>query len=143
MSDDHLQVHFNLDHRLATCRPTGILGAKHAADLLNFLIPLERSNPEPFNRLLDLTLVNEFELTNTVIPLYAMARQHSTEHLSSFRTAIIAPEGRHSAEAAAQLYATLMKDSKIQVRVFDNASLAAAWLGVPEKALHSEVVHCE
>lgn len=143
MSDDHLQVHFNPEHRLVTCRPTGVLGAKHAADLLNFLIPLERSNPEPFNRLLDLTLVNEFELSNTVIPLYAMARQHSIKHLPPFRTAIIAPEGHHSAEAAALLYATLMKGSKIEVRVFDNASLAAAWLGVPEKALHSEVLHSE
>ena len=141
MSDDHLQVHFNPEHRLATCRPAGVLGAKHAADLLNFLIPLERSDPEAFNRLLDLTLVNEFELSNTVIPLYAMARQHSTEHLPPFRTAIIASD--KSAEIAALLYATLMKGSKIEVRVFDNASMAAAWLGVPEKALHSEVVHGE
>ena len=141
MSDDHLQVHFNPEYRLATCRPTGVLGARHAADLLNFLIPLERSNPEPFNRLLDLTRVNEIELSNTVIPLYAMARQDSTKHLPPFRTAIIASD--KSAETAALLYATLMKGSKIEVRVFDNASLAAAWLGVPEKALHSEVVHRE
>ena len=109
--------------------------------MLNFLIPLERSNPEPFNRLLDLTLVNEFELSNTVIPLYAMARQDSTKHLPPFRTAIITSD--KSAEIAALLYATLMNGSKIEVRVFDNASLAAVWLGVPEKALHSEVVHSE
>ena len=136
-----LTIHFNARYRLAICRPRGVLGAKHATQLLNFLIPLERAEPEPFNRLLDFTLVNDFELSETVIPLYAMARQRSTKHLPPFRTAIIAPNG--SAEAAAQLYATLMKHSKIQVRVVCNVSSAADWVGLPEKALQSELAHTD
>jgi hypothetical protein len=138
MSDD-LKIEFNAEQRLVICRPRGVLTEKHAAQLLTFLIPLERSDPEPFNRLLDLTLVDDIELSSTIVPLYAMARQDSTKHRPPFRTAIIASE--HPAATAALLYASLMKGSKIEVRVFDNASLAAAWLGVPENALRFESVH--
>lgn len=135
MSDD-LKFAFLPEHRLAICRPDGAVRGKHIEDLLNFLIPLERFEPEPFNRLLDLTQATDVHLSSTVIRAYASARQESTEHLAPFRTAIIAPVG-HSAESAAILYAILTKDSNIETCV----QSAAAWLGVPEKALHPELAH--
>ena len=64
MGDD-LKFDFISEHRLAICRPTGILSFKHAAQLLRFLIPLERANPEPFNRLLDFTRVDDIERSET------------------------------------------------------------------------------
>lgn len=137
---DHFAIEFNAEHRLAICRPDGALSSKHTADLLNFLIPLERFESEPFNRLLDLMQVTEVNLSSTLIRAYATARQESVRHLAPFRTAIIVPVG-HSAESAAILYAILMKGSKIEVCVLSDPSSAAAWLGVPEKALHSDFAH--
>ena len=48
-----------------------------------------------------------------------------------------------SAETAAQLYATLMKHSKIQVRVCADASSAADWLGVSENVTINLLSHNE
>jgi hypothetical protein len=138
---DALKIDFNAEHRLAVCRPVGILRVDHASQLLNFLLAFEDSNPEPFNRLLDLSLVSEVRLKSWMIYEYAWARREATAHLPTFRTAIIAPDP--SAEEVALIYATLMESSKIQVGVFRGATSVAKWLGVPETVVQSERVHHE
>jgi hypothetical protein len=135
---DRLKIEISAEHRLAICRPAGLFGAEHAVQLLNFLLAFEDSNPEPFNRLLDLSLATEIRLSGAVIYEFARARREATAHLPPFRTAIIAPDP--SAEEVALIYATLMEGSKIQVGVFGDSSSAAHWLGVPEKVVQSELV---
>ena len=130
--DNPLKIDFNPDYRLAICRPVGLLGAQHAAQLLNFLFGFERDNPEPFNRLFDMTLITEIQLSSAVIYYYARARREATVHLPPFRTAIIACAP--SEEEVAATYATLMKGSKIEVGIFRDAGSAARWLSVPEAA---------
>jgi len=49
--------------------------------------------------------------------------------LTPFRTAIVAPDGL--ARSAADLYASLMKGSKISVGVFGDLATAAEWLDAP------------
>lgn len=131
-----LKIDFNCDYRLALCRPVGLLSAEHAAQLFNFLLGFEKANPDPFNRMLDLTLVTEIQLGGSVIYWYARARREATAHLAPFRTAIIAPAP--SAEEVAATFATLVEGSKIQVGIFRDASSAAKWLDVPEAVIQPE-----
>jgi len=135
--DNPLKIDFNPTYRLAIFRPVGLFGAEHVAQILNFLIPLENSDPVPFNRLLDLTLASDIQLTGPMIYEYARARREATAHLPPFRTAIIAADS--SAEEVALVYATLMDGSKVQVGVFPDASSAADWLCVPEAVFQAEV----
>jgi hypothetical protein len=134
--DNPLKIDFNSDYRLAICRPLGLLGAEHAAQLLNFLLGFERTNPGSFNRLLDLTLVTEIQLSSSVIHWYAGTRREATADVPPFCTAIIAPAP--SAEEAAAIFATLVEGSKIQVGIFRDASSAAKWLDVPEAVIQPE-----
>ena len=88
MNDDDIKIDFHVWHRIAICRPRGVLSEKHTAQLLHFLIPLENHNPERFNRLLDLTLIKDVDLNSAAIRGYAAERLAATDHLAPFRTAI-------------------------------------------------------
>jgi len=135
--DNPLKIHFNPTYGLAICRPVGSFGADHAKQLLNFLFAFESSNPEPFNRLLDLTSVRDIQLSVPDLYEYARARREATAHLATFRTVIIAPDP--SAEQVAIVYARLMEGSKIQVAIFRDPSSAADWLYVPEAVIQAEL----
>lgn len=135
--DNPLKIEFERTYRLAICRPVGFFGPEHAGQLLNFLFAFESSEPEKFNRLLDLSQVTELRLSDSIIYEYATARREATANLPPFRTAIIAADP--SAEVMALAYAQLMEDSKIQVGIFRDASSAADWLCVPEWVFCSEV----
>jgi hypothetical protein len=135
--DNPLNIDFDRTYRLAIFRPVGLFGAEHLGQVLNFLIPLETSNQEPFNRLLDLTLVTEIRISGPAIYEFARARREATAHLPPFRTAIIATDP--SAEEVALLYATLMQGSKIQVGIFRDTSSAADWVCVPESVIQSDM----
>jgi hypothetical protein len=130
--DNALNFEFKSEHRLAICRPRGRLDAHFPSQLLKFLSTQEGLPSEPFNRVLDLTLVTDVQLSSTEIWAYANARRDATAHLSPVRTAIITND---TAETVALVYATLMKDSKIEVRVFDDSISAADWLGVPRESV--------
>jgi len=132
---DSLNINFNSKHRLAICRPRGIIDGYFTTQLLNFLLAVEEVC-DPFNRVLDLTLAAEIPLTTSEIQDYADARRQATAHLPQFSTAIIAP--RPDAEATARIFAALMKDSKIEVDIFPNATSAAEWLHVPEELIRSQ-----
>lgn len=128
-----LNIEFNSEHRLVISRPAGVVDDYCAMLLMNFLLALERLT-EPFNRVADLTNATDICVSSPAIREYAETRLRNLAHLAPFRAAIIAsgPVG----EAAGHLYAMLMKGSKVDVGVFRDASSAAAWLGVPEAALH-------
>jgi hypothetical protein len=129
---DALKVEINSEHRLALCRPQGVLDAKFAGELLGFLRAQEESSPELFHRVLDLTCITEVQVNSAEIWAYATARREATAHLPRFRTAIITSA---ETETAALVYSSLMKDSQIEVGIFDDAASAADWLGVPRELL--------
>ena len=125
---DALNIDFKSEYRLAICRPQGILDARFAAQLLRFLQTQEEPPSEAFDRVLDLTHVTEVQLSSKEIWGYASSRRDATAHLPPVRTAIITSG---TAETVALVYASLMKDSRIEVRIFDDADSAADWLSVP------------
>jgi hypothetical protein len=126
---DTLKVDFNNEYRVAICRPKGEIDTRFANQLLNFFLALEEKSEHPFNRLLDLTRVTAVVLETAEIIAFANARRQATDHMPHFRSAVIASSP--DTEAAAYLYATLTRDSKINVSVFRDAAGAADWLRIP------------
>ena len=126
---DALKVDVNSKHRMAICRPAGALDEDFTVQLLRFLFAFEEICSDPFDRLLDLTQVTAVTLNSAAIRNYADARRVAAADLTPFRTAIVAPDGL--ARSAADLYASLMKGSKISVGVFGDLATAAEWLDAP------------
>src|SRR5262245_16637251 len=129
-----LNIEFQSEHRLLTCRPE-VLDDYSAREVLHFLLAFE-AVAEPFNRLADLTHAIDKSVSTAAIQEYAETRLNNLAHLAPFRAAILA--GSPDSEAAGNLYATLMKGSKVEVGVFRNTSSAAEWLGVPETAVRAQ-----
>jgi hypothetical protein len=126
-----LNIELQPEHRLFICRPE-VMDDYSALELLNFLLALE-AVAEPFNRLADLAHTAGTFLSSAAIREYAEWRLQTLTHVAPFRAAIIA--GSPESEAAANLYATLVKGSKAEVDVFRDPAAAAEWLGVPEGAI--------
>jgi hypothetical protein len=127
------QIDFDTAHRLAICRPVGTLDSVTAKQLLTFLFTIEDKNPEPFNRLLDLTGIDEIRLTGPEIYEFARERRAAVAERVPSRSAILATHPL--ARGTASIYETLMEGSKIDVRVCSEASDAAKFLGVPKETI--------
>jgi hypothetical protein len=125
-------VDFDPARRLAVCRPAGQLDAAVAARLLDFVLALEAADPDPFDRLLDLTDVVEVRLSGPELYRIARARRAACEGRAPVRTAFLAPGPL--AYATGRLYEELVTGCGVTVAVFRDAASAAAWLGVPPAA---------
>src|SRR4051812_39292547 len=112
--------------QLAVYRPEGGLDLPLAQRLLGFLLALEESNPEPFDRLLDLSAVAEIRLSGHQMYHISRERRAATVRRRPFRTAILAPTAL--AYGMGRMYEVLMEGSAVQVAVFREASGAAVWL---------------
>ena len=123
------EVEFLRASRLAICRPEGCLDAKAAEWLLVYVLALEESQSQPFNRLLDLRNLLEIRLSGSEVSEIARNRRHVTAGRPSFQTAMLAvnPFGY----AVARLYEDLMAGSPARVAVFRDAVSTAKWLQVP------------
>jgi hypothetical protein len=125
---DPLRLTFDDERRLAVCRPHGRLDADLAARLLTFLLALEAAEPDPFDRLLDLTAVERIRLTADEMYHIARTRRAATVGRRPFRTAILAPT--ILTYGIGRMYEVLMEGSAVEVGVFRDAGGAATWLGV-------------
>lgn len=115
--------------RLAVCRPAGVLDLPVATSILDFLLALEAAHHEPFDRLLDLTAVNEVRLSAGQVYQIAEARRAAVARRRPFRTAILAPAP--IPYGMGRMYEVLMEGTAAEAAVFRDAAGAAGWLGVP------------
>jgi hypothetical protein len=127
---ERLNIEYNSQHRLAICRPKGLLDGEFSSQMLSFLLAVEEDpSQHPFNRLLDLSAIDEVRLSVLQLADYCKGRRTATDHLPEFRTAIIAPGALPN--GTARIYEVLMQGSRIEVCVFWEPQAAADWLGVP------------
>src|SRR5262245_51384320 len=104
--NDSFRIELSPEHRLAICRPVGTLDAEVARQLLIFVLALEDVHPEPFDRLLDVTGIEEIRLSAQDIYEYSKARLLAAAGRPPFRMAIVAPDPL--ANGTARIYETLM-----------------------------------
>jgi hypothetical protein len=130
------EIAFSAAHRLAVCRPAGQLDADLAARLLDFILAMEEVEPEPFDRLLDLTAITEIRLSGPALYRIAQVRRAACAGRHPFRTAFLAPGPL--AYATGKLYEELVAGCAVIVSVHRDANGVAAWLGVPRSVILSD-----
>ena len=130
---DAPRIDFDADRRLAVCRPGDQLGSSLAARLLDFVLAMEATEPESFDRLLDLTAVEEVRLSGAELYRIAQARRAACAGRPAFRTAILAPARSPTRPAGCD--EAMTEGCGMTVAVFRDAGSAAAWLGVPLSAV--------
>lgn len=127
------QIEFREGLHLATWFPVGTFDDEFGDRVIDFVEAQERDSDEPFNRYLDLDGLSEVRL-----------RFGHTFQISERRRALYEGEPVKTAIVCswpigfglAHMYEALMEGATIQVRAFRSRAEAAAWLGVPESALH-------
>jgi hypothetical protein len=122
---------FYPDWRLLTWHPTGILDDKEADRVLEFIELREKIDGQPFNRYTDMTGL--IQIKTGLGHIVRMARKRHHYLGPPVKSAFYAV--RLISLTIAGMYAELMKDSHIHVTIFREKKDAAAWLGVPSKAL--------
>jgi hypothetical protein len=122
---------FYPDWSLLTWYPTGILDDKKADRVLEFIELREKIDGQSFNRYTDMTGLTK--ITTGLGHIVRMARQRHRYTGPPVKSAFYAV--RLISLTIAGMYAEFMKDSRIHVSIFRDKNDAAAWLGVPRKAL--------
>jgi hypothetical protein len=127
------RMEFRDDLRLATWFPVGVFDDEFGDRVIDFIEDQERNESQPFNRFLDLDRLSEVRLRFGHTFQISERRRASYEG-DPIKTAIFCtwPIGF----GLAHMYEALMEGAKIEVRAFRSRSDAAAWLAVPEGALH-------
>ena len=122
-------------HRLIAWQPHGVLDDKLLDETLAWILDVEKGS-QPFNRFIDFTHVTKMALQ--IGHLFTAARQRAEKYrgVAPIKAAFYCDT--LAALGTAHLYETLMKDTSIQARAFENLAEAAEWLGVPEKILRLE-----
>jgi hypothetical protein len=115
--------------RLALYRPAGVFDMPLVERVLIFMLALEDSHPEPFDRLVDFTAIAEIRLSSDQMYYVSRLRRDATARRRPFRTAILAPTP--IGYGMGRMYEVLMEGSAVQVGVFRDATGAANWLGLP------------
>lgn len=133
--DPFTKTRFHSDLRLETWYPEGVLDVGLTTVMVHYLGFEESISEGPFNRFADLTKLTAINLGFLEVAKIAAERRESYDGppVKSAFLAISAP-----AYGVAQMFATLMEPSPIEVKVFRTIKDAAEWLEVPEEALKAE-----
>ena len=126
-------VEFHEDIGLLIYRPRGSLNRAAINKIISLIGELEFTLKKPFNRFLDTTAADVVDLNAEYIRGVSLYRRRFYGNRPPVNTAILAT---HSGIADyGRLHASLIEDSPISVRVFEDRTEAAEWLGVPVELL--------
>jgi len=121
-------VEFFEDLRLLVYRPRGALNEASINKVISVLGDLEAKLEKPFNRFTDTLDADAVDLNFHYIVHVSLFRRMSYGNRPAVKSAILATDT--TAIHYARLHAILTQGSSIQVRVFQDRSKAAKWLGV-------------
>src|SRR6516165_9809748 len=126
-------VEFHEDIHLFIHRPRGLLNEAAINQVVSALEDLEAKLQEPFNRFLDTLGADEVELNFKYIIQVSLHRRLSYTGHPLVKSAILATDS--TIIHYGRLHALLTQGSPIKVRVFQDRTEAAQWLGVPVERL--------
>jgi hypothetical protein len=133
MHDPVTQFKFLHEHKLATWSPSGVLNFGVASMIIDAVSFHERTLDEEFHRFIDWSKLTDVRLNFVEVEHIATLRRLAYSDGPSVKSAFFAPNS--VAFGIARMFATLMEPSPIDVRVFREIELAAAWLEVPVAVL--------
>jgi len=129
-------VEFYEDIRLFIHRPRGMLNEATINQVVSAIEDLEAKLQEPFNRFLDTLGADEVELNFKFIIQVSLHRRLSYAGHPPVKSAIFATDS--TIIHYGRLHAVLTQGSPIKVRVFQDRTEVAKWLGVPIERLSAE-----
>ncbi len=127
------EIEFHQDIRLFMYRPRGVIDEAAVKRAISVLEDLEAKLQEPFNRFLDTLRADEVELNFKSVIQVSLCRRLSYSGHPPVKSAILATDS--TMIHYARLHALLTQGSPINVRVFQDRTEAAEWLGVPVERL--------
>ncbi len=119
--------------KLESWHPQGVLDFAMMIVMVHYIGFEERVKGQDFNRYADMSKLTSIHLSFNEIAKLAAERLTSFDGLPPVKAAFFAPES--PAFEVAEIFAVLMKDSPLDVRVFRKVEDAAHWLNVPLAAL--------
>ena len=130
------EIEFHQDIRLFMYRPRGVIDEAAVKRAISVLEDLEAKLQEPFNRFLDTLRADEVELNFKSVIQVSLCRRLSYSGHPPVKSAILATDS--TMIHYARLHALLTQGSPINVRVFQDRTEAAEWLGVPVERLSAQ-----
>jgi hypothetical protein len=124
---------FHHDLRLMVVRPRGVLTKKRIQRDIAVVTDAENRNEVPFNRFVDLSEVTQIRMDLAQASRIAINRSADYQHRAPVKSAYYVTTQK--AAQIANMCATLAETSPLEIRVFEDISAAAEWLGVSDKDL--------
>jgi len=126
-------VEYHEDIRVLVWRPRGLLNRVAVNGIMTVIGELETTLKEPFNRFADTLAAHAVDLNFEHIIRVSLYRRSLYAGRPPVKTAILATDV--TAIHYGRLHAILTQGSSIKVRVFQDRTEAAQWLGVPVELL--------
>src|SRR5262245_58763045 len=130
------EIEFQEDIRLLIYRPQGLLNEAALNKALSALEDLEAKLQKPFNRFSDTLAADEVELNFKYVIQFSLHRRLAYAGHPPVKSAILATDS--TMIHYGKMHAVLTQGSPIKVRVFQDRTEAAQWLGVPIERLVAE-----
>jgi hypothetical protein len=130
-------VLFHHDIRLMVFRHRGILNEKRVTTIIEFIEKAEDRAEKPFNRFADLSKVDAIDLDFQFLFRVCLHRRLVYARHPRVKSAFYV-----TSEAAARvvkIHAILTDHSPLDVRMFEDLTEAAKWLGVSKETLEMDV----
>jgi hypothetical protein len=129
-------VEFHEDIGLLIHRPRGLLDRAAINKIVSLIGELEFILKKPFNRFLDTVATEAVDLNLEYIRRVSLYRRRFYGNRPAVKTAILATDS--TVAEYGRLHASLTEGSPINVRVFQDRTAAAQWLGVPLEVLSAK-----
>jgi len=127
---------FYEDNHLLVWRPRGLLNKAVLNRIISILGELETTRKDPFNRFSDTVKADEVDLNFEYIIRVSLYRRSVYANRPPIKSAILATDS--TLIHYGKVHALLTKGSSINVRVFQDRTEAAQWLGAPLELLAPE-----
>ncbi len=129
-------VEFHEDIRLFVWRPRGLLNRAAVNRIITVVGELETTFKEPFNRFTDTVAAGAVDLNFEYMMRVSLYRRSFSARRPPVKSAVLATDA--TAIHYARLHALLTQRSPIKVRIFQDRTEAARWLGVPIERLTAD-----
>ena len=132
-----LDVEFHEDAGLLIWRPRGLVNKTAVNKIITVLGELETGLKEPFNRFSDTVGADAADLNFEHIVSVSLYRRQVYSNRPPIKSAILATD--ETLIHYGKVHALLTQGSPINVRVFQDRTETAKWLGVPLELLRADV----
>jgi hypothetical protein len=136
MIDPHTRTYFNPEWNLESWHPVGALDVTLTTVMAHYIGFEERVKGQSFNRFADMSQLTSIDLEAGDIAAIAAERKASYSGLPPGKAAFFAPGDR--AFEVSETFASFMRCSELDVRVFREIEAVSDWLAIPLDALRGD-----